>query len=87
MKPYPTKEQVEQIRREYPVGTEIILQRMDDPYADIPPGTKGRVVYIDDLGQIGMSWQNGSSLSLIPGVDRFSKTAPPEKKRSRGMER
>ncbi len=86
MEAFPTKETIKRLREEYPPGTRIVLESMNDPHAP-PPGTKGTVVYIDDLGQIGMSWQNGSSLSLIPGVDRFSKTVLPEKKRSRGIER
>ena len=86
MEAFPTKETINRLRQEYPPGTRIVLESMNDPHAP-PPGTKGTVVYVDDMGQIGMSWQNGSSLSLIPGVDRFSKTVSPEKKRSRRMER
>jgi len=42
----PTREQVELIRRQYPVGTRIILNHMDDSQAP-PPGTKGTVAYVD----------------------------------------
>ena len=86
MEAFPTKETIKRLRQEYPPGTRIVLEVMNDPHAP-PPGTKGTVVYVDDMGQIGMKWDNGSSLSLMPSLDRFSKTAPPEKKRSRGMER
>lgn len=85
----PTREQVELIRRQYPVGTRIILNHMDDSQAP-PPGTKGTVAYVDDIGQIGVKWDTGSSLSLIPGVDSFSKEPAPEKakhKRSSSLER
>ena len=85
----PTREQVERLRRQYPAGTRITLHSMDDPQAP-PPGTKGTVVYVDDMGQIGIKWDTGSSLSLIPGVDSFSKQPEPEKekhKRSRDSER
>ena len=78
----PTREQVELIRRQYPVGTRIILNHMDDSQAP-PPGTKGTVAYVDDMGTIGIEWDNGSALSLIPGEDSFSKEASPEKKKSR----
>ena len=56
---------MELIRRQYPVGTRIILNHMDDSQAP-PPGTKGTVAYVDDIGQIGVKWDTGSSLSLIP---------------------
>ena len=80
---------MELIRRQYPVGTRIILNHMDDSQAP-PPGTKGTVAYVDDMGQLGVEWDNGSALSLIPGEDSFSKVSAPEKekqKRSRDLER
>ena len=86
----PSREQVENLRQRYPVGTRIVLHRMDDPYAPIPPGTKGTVTYVDVMGQIGVNWDNGSGLSLVPGEDSFSKVSGPEKiksKPNRGMDR
>lgn len=84
----PTRQQVESLKERYPVGTRVVLHHMDDPYAPVPPGTKGTVTYVDDMGQIGVKWDNGSSLSLVPGEDSFSKVSEPEKtKISRGMSR
>ena len=85
----PTREQIEWLRRQYPAGTRIMLHSMDDAQAP-PPGTMGTVVYVDDMGQLGVEWDNGSALSLIPGEDSFSKVSTPEKgkqKRSRDLER
>lgn len=80
---------MERLRRQYPAGTRITLHSMDDPQAP-PPGTKGTVSYVDDMGLIGIEWDNGSALSLVPGEDSFSKESVPEKakqKRSRDLER
>ena len=89
----PSREQVERLRQRYPAGTRIVLHSMDDAQAP-PPGTMGTVVYVDDMGQLGVQlgveWDNGSALSLIPGEDSFSKVSEPEKgkqKRSRDLER
>ena len=84
----PTRQQVESLKERYLVGTRVVQHHMDDPYAPVPPGTKGTVTYVDDMGQIGVKWDNGSSLSLVPGEDSFSKASEPEKtKISRGMSR
>ena len=77
----PTKKEIERLRQKYPRGTCIILLSMDDPQP-LPHGSKGTIFYVDDTGQILMEWDNGSSRSLLPGVDSFSKEAQPEKKRN-----
>lgn len=41
----------------------------------VPPGTIGEVTHIDDIGNIHVRWQNGSSLALIPEVDSFKVVA------------
>ncbi len=64
------------IRSQYPPGTRIRLQQMNDPYAPVPPGTEGIVDCVDDIGQIHMKWDNGRTLALIPGEDSFTKIAP-----------
>ena len=66
---FPSKETVERMRNEYPPGTRVELLEMDDPQAPAI-GTKGTVRYVDDAGQIGEAWDTGSSLAVIPGVDR-----------------
>ena len=59
---------IESLRKAYPVGTRVVLQRMDDPQAP-PIGTKGSVYGVDDLGNILVHWDNGSSLNVVYGVD------------------
>ena len=61
----------ERYKQMYPVGTRIELIQMGDDPRPVPPGTRGTVAYVDDMGQIGMHWDNGRSLSLIPGEDSF----------------
>lgn len=61
----------EMIRNRYPVGTRICCDNMPDDPQPIPHGTCGTVVGVDDTGQLMMKWDNGRSLSLIPGVDSF----------------
>ena len=38
---------------------------------EISEGLEGTVDYVDDAGQIHMSWKNGSTLALNKGVDKF----------------
>ena len=61
----------EYYKQRYPKGTRIELIQMGNDPRPVPPGTRGTVVYVDDMGQIGMQWDNGRSLSLIPGEDSF----------------
>ena len=37
----------------------------------VPPGSRGVVDHVDDIGQIHMKWENGSSLALNVEEDRF----------------
>ena len=61
---------VEMLRKKYPAGTVLELVSMDDAQAP-EPGTKGKVIYVDDIGTIHVQWDNGSSLGLIYGEDSF----------------
>ena len=63
---FPSKEFVETIRKQYPVGCRVELLRMEDIQAP-PVGTKGTVRYVDDLGSLGVAWNNGSSLQVVYG--------------------
>lgn len=65
---FPSKEMVERIRKEYPVGARVELVQMNDPQAP-PVGTKGTVRGVDDIGSIMVAWDNGSGLSVAYGED------------------
>ena len=65
---FPIREVVENLRKEYPVGSVVELVRMDDPQAP-PIGTKGTVRGVDDTGSIMVAWENGSRLNVVYGED------------------
>ena len=71
MMKWPSMEQIERLRKQYPAGTVVELLEMQDSQAP-PTGILGMVWGVDDAGSILCRWQNGSSLSLIPEVDSFS---------------
>ena len=64
------------IKEQYPPGTRIRLNSMEDPYHPILPGTEGEVDFVDDKGQIFMKWDNGRTLPLAPGEDSFTVLPP-----------
>lgn len=67
----------EQLRTEYPPGTRIELNYMNDSYA-VPPGTRGTVHHVDDGAHIHMRWDNHRTLPLVPGTDSFRKITEQE---------
>lgn len=64
------------IKEQYPPGTRIRLNSMEDPYTPIAPGTEGEVDFVDDIGTIHMKWDNGRALGIVPGEDSFSVLPP-----------
>ena len=60
----------EEMLLRYPIGTRERLIRMDDYQAPIS-GTLGTINNIDDIGDLMVSWDDGSSLKLIVGIDAF----------------
>ena len=73
------REHVQRMKKQYPPGTRVRLNNMPDDPQPIPPGTEGEVTGCDDAGQLQMSWSNGRSLSLLPGVDDFTVISRPKK--------
>ena len=83
--PFPSRGQVEFTRSCYPPCTLIVLNCMNDPFSPVESGMRGTVRYVDDAGQIGVAWDNGRSLPLIPGVDSFRKLTQQEIAQEQGM--
>lgn len=73
---FPDRATVERVRAEYPVGTRVVLEAMEDPQRP-PIGTMGTVRYVDDVGSIGVAWDNGSGLNVVLDAgDRVRKIEP-----------
>lgn len=64
----PSREVINRLESQYPIGSRVVLDRMDDPQAP-PIGTKGTVQGVDDMGSILVSWDNGSGLNVVYGED------------------
>ena len=64
------REEIARLKEKYPKGTPIRLYNMAGE-TSVPPGSKGIVDYVDDIGQIHMKWENGSCLALNVEEDRF----------------
>ena len=68
-----SKETLAMLREKYPSGTRVELVHMDDPYTSLTTGDKGTVRFVDDVGTIHISWDCGSSLGAVYGVDIITK--------------
>lgn len=65
------REELKKLRKQYPKGCTVELIEMRDPYREMPPGMTGKVMFVDDCGDVHVRWSNGSGLAAIYGVDRI----------------
>ncbi len=66
------QQKVDALKKEYPQGTRVELISMaGEP--QMPSGIQGSVFFVDDIGQIHVEWDNGSTLALVPGEDSYHK--------------
>ncbi len=63
--------QAERYKKMYPPGTTIELLSMGSDPRPIESGTRGRVVFVDDIGTLHCDFDNGRRLGVIPGEDSF----------------
>lgn len=61
---------VESLRNEIKIGDQITLIEMVGE-KNMPSGLKGTVRCIDDVANIHVNWENGSSLAVVPTVDKY----------------
>ncbi len=72
------RQRAEMVKKRFPRGTRIELISMDDPYSPVPPGTRGTVDCVDDIGTVFPVWDNGRRLGLVDAEDSFRKLTPEE---------
>lgn len=65
----PSKATVDSLRSRYPKGSVVELIHMDDVHAP-PTGTRGTVMFVDDIGTIHVAWDTGSTLGVAYGEDQ-----------------
>lgn len=62
---------VKRMKDTYLPGMRIMLDCMGDDPRPIPPGTKGTVRTVDDMGTVHCDFDNGRRLGLVSGEDYF----------------
>ena len=72
------RQRVASTKLNYPPGTRLELIEMGDDPRPVASGTRGTGKVVDDMGSIHMQWDNGRTLALIPGEDRFRKLTQAE---------
>lgn len=65
------KKRIEMMKQRYPEGTRICLDNMDNDPNPIPPGSKGTVQFVDDMGTVFCKFDSGRSFGVVPGEDGF----------------
>ena len=74
-----SKEMLQNLRERFPKGTRVELVSMDDPYnTKLVLGCRGTVIAVDSIGTIHVSWDCGSSLGVVYGVDSCRKVETPD---------
>jgi hypothetical protein len=64
------------IKQQYPPGTRIRLDAMNDRYDPVVTGTLGKVDFVDDIGTLHCTFDNGRTIGVVPGEDSFSVVKP-----------
>ncbi len=72
------REMAKRYKELYKPGTRILLEQMGDDPRPIPPGTKGTVRVVDDMGTVHCDFDNGRRLGLVPGEDSFRRLTQEE---------
>ena len=68
----------ERLMQAYPAGSRVELIGLCNNEPGMPGGLRGTVIGVDDWPALLMEWDNGRTLSLLPGEDSFRKLAAEE---------
>ena len=68
---FPTRDEVNRIKKKYKKGTRVELIKMDDVQAPAV-GTRGTVRGVDSIGSVMVDWDNGSSLHALYRIDKIA---------------
>lgn len=52
-------------------GRRVRLIRCEDPHTELVPGEVGTIRFTDSVGTLHVTWDKGSMLGLIPGLDEW----------------
>ena len=66
---------IDAIKRKYEMGTVIVLEQLGEDPRPVGPGSKGEVLYVDDIGTVHVRFENGRRMGLVPGEDLFHRSA------------
>ena len=70
--------QAKRYQEAYPPGTRVLLVEMGNDPQPVPPNTWGTVLVVDDIGTLHCAFDDGRSLGLLPGEDRFRRLTEEE---------
>jgi len=54
------------------IGKRVSLIYTSDQYTTLVAGDEGTVSFVDDAGTVFVDWDNGSSLGLLPKIDKWN---------------
>lgn len=59
------------LRKHYKEGMRVELQYINDESTELSAGDQGTISFIDDIGQIHVNWDKGSTIALLYDEDHF----------------
>ena len=62
------REQIERLKERYPAGTVVRLGQMEGEH-QMPSGMEGKVIGVDDIGQIHVEWEGSKKVCIICSFD------------------